>query len=540
MFELEFIPQKKTESVTDSLRIMNAALNSSDSELRSCAQECKDGYSRLLIDRKFVDARHGRAKLIYRFDFLDNEDYEVRNKRILKSAFPYAEQVKNIAGKSIRPVVVGEGPAGLFAGLVLAKYGLKPIIIERGTIMEERVRDTEAFKSGKSKIKSNSNIQFGEGGAGTFSDGKLYTGVTSDLKDFISRILVIHGAPGDILYDTHPHVGTDYLRQAVVGIRNDIKSLGGEVWFNTVFEGYKTDENGCLVSARISNADGERDLLCNRLILAIGHSSRDTFRMLYNSGCRLESKPFSVGVRIEHLRSEIDISQYGIDTATTADLSAANYKLSCNTKTGRKLYTFCMCPGGEVIASQCDQESVCTNGMSYRARNGMNSNSALLVPVDSRDYGEGVLSGMNFQEELEHLAFLAGGATGKAPVTRYGDLCGQKRTEQFSKINPTYKPGVKPVDFSRIFPAPILETIKDGIAIMGSKIKGFDSPDSVLTAVESRSSSPVRILRDHTTYESLNVKGLFPCGEGAGYAGGIMSSAIDGINCANALISSLI
>ena len=281
-------------------------------------------------------------------------------------------------------------------------------------------------------------------------------------------------------------------------------------------------------------------MLCNRLILAIGHSSRDTFRMLNNSGCRLESKPFSVGVRIEHLRSEIDISQYGIDTATTADLSAANYKLSCNTKTGRKLYTFCMCPGGEVIASQCDQESVCTNGMSYRARNGMNSNSALLVPVDSRDYGEGVLSGMNFQEELEHLAFLAGGATGKAPVTRYGDLCGQKRTEQFSKINPTYKPGVKPVDFSRIFPAPILETIKDGIAIMGSKIKGFDSPDSVLTAVESRSSSPVRILRDHTTYESLNVNGLFPCGEGAGYAGGIMSSAIDGINCANALISSLI
>ena len=254
----------------------------------------------------------------------------------------------------------------------------------------------------------------------------------------------------------------------------------------------------------------------------------------------MEAKQFSVGVRIEHLRRDIDISQYGMDTAQSPDLSAANYKLAVDTKTGRKLYTFCMCPGGEVIAAQTDNGIVCTNGMSYRARDGINSNSALLVPVDSKDYGEGILAGIEYQERLEKLAFIEGGSNGFAPVTRYEDLCKGTVTSEFGRIKPTYKPGVKPADMGKIFTPEIIDTLRSGISVMGTKIKGFDDPDSVLTAVEARSSSPVRVLRNRETYESVNVPGIYPCGEGAGYAGGIMSSAIDGINCANAIISSYI
>ena len=539
MFEASFKPSKGTDKIPDSVRIMEHCLGSRDKKLKALADSCKEGNLRLNIDKRFIDARHGTPKINYRFDFEDNAAFEQRENEIMSLAFPHKEKAKELAGNVLRPVVVGSGPAGLFAALILSRYGLRPILIERGEAMEQRVRTTESYKDGRSRINPKSNIQFGEGGAGTFSDGKLYTGVSSGLKAFIGRMFVVHGAPKDILYDSHPHIGTDYLRKSVVGIRNDIISLGGEVMFNTLFQGYRI-ENGKLYSIVVETETEQKEIRCDKLILAIGHSSRDTFRALDRLGIMMEPKPFSVGVRIEHLRRDIDISQYGMDTEESPELSAANYKLAVDTGTGRKLYTFCMCPGGEVIAAQTNQGTVCTNGMSYRARDGVNSNSALLVPVDSSDYGPGVLAGIDYQEKIEHLAFIEGGSDGCAPVTRYEDLCNGRITTEFGKIKPTFKPGVRPADFARIFDPVVLDSIKDGIGRMGTRIKGFDCPDAVLTAVEARSSSPVRILRDRETYESVNVPGLYPCGEGAGYAGGIMSSAIDGINCANALISSYI
>ena len=539
MFEASFKPVKGGGKVPDSVKLFRYCESSKDKALNRLAQSCREGERRLIIDKRFIDARHGNTKINYRFDFEDNDGFESREQEIMSLAFPYKDKTEDLRDTTLRPVVVGSGPAGLFAALILAKNGLRPILIERGEAMEQRVKTTEDYKEGRGSINSKSNIQFGEGGAGTFSDGKLYTGVSSGLKAFIGRMFVIHGAPADILYDSHPHIGTDYLRKAVVGIRNDIISLGGEVMFNTLFQGYRL-EKGKLYSIVVETPADQKEIRCDRLILAIGHSSRDTFRALERLGIMMEAKQFSVGVRIEHLRRDIDISQYGMDTADTPDLSAAYYKLACDTKTGRKLYTFCMCPGGEVIAAQTDKGTVCTNGMSYRARDGVNSNSALLVPVDSTNYGEGVLAGIEYQETIEKRAFTEGGSNGFAPVTRYEDLCKGRTTSGFGKIKPTYKPGVKPADFARIFAPEVVDTIKDGIAVMGTKIKGFDCPDAVLTAVEARSSSPVRILRNRVTYESVNVPGIYPCGEGAGYAGGIMSSAIDGINCANALISSLI
>ena len=315
--------------------------------------------------------------------------------------------------------------------------------------------------------------------------------------------------------------------------------MGGEVRFNTRFLGYKA-EDGKLKNITVSDSNGTYEISCDSLILAIGHSSRDTFRALNRLGLDMQSKPFSVGVRIEHLRSAIDMSQFGFDSEYSPDVTPAIYKLSCDTKTGRKLYTFCMCPGGEVVAAQSDSHSVCTNGMSFRSRDNVNSNSAILVPVDSNDYGEGVLDGVKFQEELEHKAFIAGGSSGKAPSVRYGDLLENIPTAEFGKVKPSYMPGVECADLSGVFPDVILDTIKDGVVKMGKKIKGFDDPDSVLTAVEARSSSPVRLVRDPETLQSTNIKGIFPCGEGAGYAGGIMSSAIDGIKCANKLAVSLL
>ena len=303
--------------------------------------------------------------------------------------------------------------------------------------------------------------------------------------------------------------------------------------------GYGT-EKGRLKCITVKDSSSVYEIPCDKLILAIGHSSRDTFRALEHLGLNMQSKPFSVGVRIEHLRSDIDNSQFGFDSEYSPDITPAIYKLSCDTVTGRKLYTFCMCPGGEVVAAQSDDGSVCTNGMSLRARDNVNSNSAILVPVDHNDYGEGVLDGVRFQETLEHAAFAAGGSTGKAPCTRYGDLMENKVTESFGKVLPSYKPGIRTADLSEVFPKEILDTIKDGVRLMGRKIKGFDDPDAVLTAVEARSSSPVRLVRDPETFESTNVGGIYPCGEGAGYAGGIMSSAIDGIKCANKLAVSLL
>ena len=542
MFEIKVIPEVNKEKVTsktpDSVLIINQIKKSGNKAMRSGLRKLEEGSCILDINKKFIDARRGKVVINYRFDFITNSEKEKSAEELKSKALPYIDSFDGTKEYK-RPVVVGTGPAGLYAALILAKYGLRPVVIERGPEMSQRIKDTEDFKQGKGKIKSNSNIQFGEGGAGTFSDGKLYSGISSCLKDYVLSSMIAHGAPSDIIYDAHPHIGTDRLRTVVTGVRKDIISLGGEVRFNTTFLGYST-EKGKLKNITVSDENGTHEIPCDALILAIGHSSRDTFRALNRLGLEMQSKPFSVGVRIEHLKKDIDISQFGFDSDLSKDITPAIYKLSCDTVTGKKLYTFCMCPGGEVVAAQSDDRSVCTNGMSLRARDNVNSNSAILVPVDSSDYGDGILDGIKFQEELEHKAFIAGGESGKAPCVRYGDLISDSKTTEFGKVKPSYMPGVTGSDLSGIFPEVILDTIKDGVREMGKKIRGFDDPDSVLTAVEARSSSPVRIVRDSETFQSVNIKGIFPCGEGAGYAGGIMSSAIDGIKCANKLALSLL
>lgn len=433
-----------------------------------------------------------------------------------------------------RPIIIGFGPAGMFAGLILARYGLKPIIIEKGKDVSSRTQDVNRYKK-DAVIDPSSNIQFGEGGAGTFSDGKLNTGVSSEYKDYIYDVFIRHGAPEDISYDSHPHVGTDNLVNVVKGIREEIISLGGEVHFGEELKYLSLFYGAKLLGITTDKGSYESD----KLILAIGNSSRS----FVTENCKLlgvTSKPFSIGVRIEHLREDIDKAMYGFDTALYKNIFAANYKLAVDTSTGNKLYTFCMCPGGEVVPSASFANSVCTNGMSYRGRDGVNSNAALLIPFNPASESDDPLYGMIFQDMLEKKAYELAGSTGMAPYMTYGDLRKGTSGTKASVVMPTYSPGAIPCDFRELLPDYMIDTLIEGIALMGRKIKGFDSDTAVLTAVETRSSCPVRIPRDKDSFEHITVKGLYPAGEGAGYAGGIMSSAIDGIKCANRLAESML
>ena len=527
---MSFEPRIGTPSLSDHDRLMHALANTHDKTLRSAYSRALKQGKKLVIDKRFIDARRGKAKIIYRFDFRTDDEILSARADLLRSALPY----KDMCNASVPPVVIGFGPAGIFASLVLAEYGLRPVVIERGSEMDKRVRDVESFRSGKGDLDPECNVQFGEGGAGTFSDGKLFTGLNSGLKGYIAQVFINHGADPSIIYDSHPHIGTDRLREIIVSIRQRIIALGGQVFFDTRLDAIHT-ENGKITGIEVCGPDGSRRIECNKVILAIGHSSRDTFRYLHDHGITMESKPFAVGVRIEHKRSDIDIAQYGIDTSLTGDLDAANYKLAVDTVTGRKLYTFCMCPGGEVINASSGKGQAVVNGMSYSGRDLDNSNSALLVPVNREDYGNEVLSGIIYQERLENLAYIAAGSKGKIPVMLYGDLKRSSIIQDGGAVMPSVKPGYTYTDLRGIFDPVIIDTLTDGIEKMGRKIKGFDSNDAVLSAVESRSSSPVRILRDKESRESISLRGLYPAGEGAGYAGGIMSSAIDGINCANSL-----
>ena len=434
----------------------------------------------------------------------------------------------------LRPIVVGSGPAGMFAGLILAEAGMKPIILERGKSVSDRKKDVEIFwKLGK--LDKNSNVQFGEGGAGTFSDGKLMSGIKKDIyTDKVLQEFVIAGAPEEILYLSKPHIGTDNLSVVVQNIRKKIESLGGEYHFETRFCGFETKDNKISSIQVIVQENETIDLSSDNVVLALGHSSRDTFEMLYNKGVNIEQKAFSVGARIEHKQEMINRSQYGKFAANKA-LGAADYKLFCHLPNGRGVYTFCMCPGGEVVAAASEEGRLVTNGMSEFARDKENANAALLVGVEKEDFGsKHPLAGMYFQRKIEERAFELGGKSYKAPAQLVGDFLAGRTSKAKSSVNPTYSCGVVFSDIAPIYPKYITDAMRAAIKDFDHKLKGFAFPDAVITAAETRSSSPMRIVRDDNF--ECSIKGLYPCGEGAGYAGGILSAAADGIKTAMKII----
>lgn len=488
------------------------------------------------ILRESIDAR---KKDIIKFNYTleidtDNDEDLVRrldDKDVKIETVKYSDEFSFGTKKlSERPVIVGMGPAGMFAGLLMARKGYKPIIIERGQKVEERTESVNSFWRG-GKLNLQSNVQFGEGGAGTFSDGKLTTRIKDSRCDYVLEAFVKGGAPEDILYIGKPHVGTDILKDVVKKIREEIISLGGEVRFKSTLEDLIIKDGK--LTAVIVNGE---TISCTNLVLAIGHSSRDTYEMLHKRGVILTAKPFAIGVRVEHLQSLIDENQYG-KFAGHERLKAADYRLSYiaqNTK--RAVYSFCMCPGGEVVAAASEEGRLVTNGMSYYKRDGRNANSALVVTVGPEDFGNSSpLSGMEFQRHYEALAYKVGGGNYIAPVQLVGDFLKDKASSKLGNIEPTYRPGYEFKELKQCLPNYVIDTLKEGLVDFDKKIKGFAHNDAVLTGIETRTSAPVRIERNENL-QSTTVKGLYPAGEGAGYAGGIMSAAVDGLKIAESIM----
>ena len=432
--------------------------------------------------------------------------------------------------KSTRPIVVGAGPAGLFCAYILAQSGLCPLILERGEKIENRVKKVEDFhKNGT--LDTESNIQFGEGGAGTFSDGKLNTGVNDARIPFVFETFVKHGAPNEILWRQKPHIGTDILRDVIVNMRREIESLGGEFRFGCRLENLNIKNNN-VYSLTVCENGVNYEIACDRVVLALGHSARDTVKNLFESGVEITQKPFAIGVRIEHSQDFINRAQYG-EIADINSLPVADYKLATHLPNGRNVYTFCMCPGGFVVNASSEENSIAVNGMSNFDRGGNNANSAILVNVTTDDFGSShALAGIEFQRKIERSAYSLTGSY-NPPAQTFGALLGNGT--KIGKVTPTCN--VTECDFSSIFPEFIVDSLKGGILEMDKKIKGFADYNSVLTAPETRSSSPVRITRNECGIS--NFGGVYPCGEGAGYAGGITSSAVDGIKTAEKIIASI-
>ena len=439
-------------------------------------------------------------------------------------------------GDARRPVVIGAGPCGLFAGLILAQMGFRPIILDRGKVVRERTKDTWGLWRRRALVPE-SNVQFGEGGAGTFSDGKLWSQI-KDPRHLSRKVLtefVKAGAPDEILTEAHPHIGTFRLVTMVESIRRTIEELGGEYRFGTRVEDLALESapDGSYRLRGLHLSTGET-LEADHVVMAVGHSARDTFAMLYERGVHIEAKPFSIGVRIEHPQSWIDRARFGA-CAGHPDLGAAAYTLSHHCSNGRTVYSFCMCPGGRVVAATSESGRVVTNGMSQYSRAEFNANSGLVVGIDpERDYPGHPLAGIDLQRDLEARAFLAGGEDYSAPGQMVGDLLADRASTAFGAVTPSYKPGVRPTDLAQCLPPFVIAAFREALPVFGRQIERYDHPEAVMTGVETRTSSPVRIRRGRD-FQSINVAGLYPAGEGAGYAGGILSAAIDGIKVAEAV-----
>ena len=513
------------------LRIKNIKINvNEENQTKSIMDYISKKYkidtNGFKINKKSIDARH-KPDVFFVYEI----DINVNDKKYLK--YDHIEEVLNEEYKipslnkvlQNRPIIIGFGPAGIFCSYILAKAGLKPIVFERGKPIEQRIKDVEEFWN-NNVLNINSNIQFGEGGAGTFSDGKLNTMIKEKIRQkFVFETFVKFGAPEEILYLNKPHIGTDLLRNIIINIRNEIINLGGEINYNSTLTNINI-ENNKIKSITINNKD---EYITDNLVLAIGHSARDTFKML-NKDLQMVPKPFAVGIRVQHNQDIINKNQYG---EAHKYLKPADYKLTYQTKDGRGVYSFCMCPGGFVVNSSSEENRLCINGMSNHERNEENANSAIVVTVSPTDYGSNIFDGMKFQELLEKNAYIEG--KGNIPTSLYKDYKLNQISTSFGKIKPLFKGSYSFANINNIFPNYINSSLKEAMEAFNSKISGFSDDDVIISAVESRTSSPIRILRNENL--ESNIKGIYPCGEGAGYAGGITSASIDGIKVAEKIIT---
>ncbi|NBI09054.1 FAD-binding protein [Colidextribacter sp. OB.20] len=488
----------------------------------------------LEIVRQSIDARDkGSVRYVYTVELsMPNEEALVKRAPgrgiTLTQRVPYDFPAVS-RRSSLPPVVVGMGPAGLFAALFLARNGLPCVVLERGQDVDRRTLDVGRFWE-TGALDESSNVQFGEGGAGTFSDGKLTTGTHDRRISAVLDALVEAGAPADVRYSHRPHIGTDVLREVVRTIRQELISLGCDVRFGHRLTGL-TVSGGALTGIEAEGPQGRYSLAADALILAPGHSARDTFAMLREAGVPMEQKKFAVGVRLEHRQRGISLQQYG---PLWEKLPPSDYKLACHLPDGRSAFTFCVCPGGQVVAAASERGGLVTNGMSRRARDGENINGGLLVGVGPEDFpGDDPLAGVRFQEQWERSAFRLGGGGFQAPAQRVEDFLRNRPSEGAGAVAPTYRPGITWTDLRPCLPGYVTDTLAQALPLLDRKLRGFAAPDAVLTGVETRSSSPVRVLRDNSLQSPL--RGLYPCGEGAGYAGGIVSAAVDGIRVAEAV-----